>query len=668
VVVFLLTGIALGTAGLAYLAGTLLDDLYAGVPSSIAVLAPNTACTSVAAARCDTISIRLNAGRYHVRTRQPASDLTVTTLASAPDAQPRFVLIRSRRPGRLTIGSTSFDVTEANVRSVVRIPDDRFSWTNVRFEQEDARQPIIIDEIGFFRSDVGLLRPQYQPLQRISARSFYNTVAVLWGLGVAALLVLAAFVAPRVVTTTGPWLLTILCLSVCLIEVETNLSPYWKYDARAFYASETVESGHDGNLTGGLFVGARAYSDQGLTVGPGEVEWHRMPGYGLFCAVAAALAGTTDVVQFVAIVILLQVALYAVAVAVFVAVAPRVFSVGIAYLLGVLLMLLPKQLHYTQSDSLIAPIAILVSAALMVYLAETVERPRPRMSTFLLVNGAFALWFVMRNDVLPGWLIVTAYIARHRLRWMAVPACLIALITVSWAAYKQPYRHEFDAMPTNTGEVLYLSLCDVPSRLPYACDDLGYATWIQRTTGDADFISQRASTRAVAEVVKYWFTYPMHFVLMTTTKFDRALHDQFWSGVFTRFNAIYAVMRDYDVTAWLLAVMIIAIAVGHERRRSLLLGWPLFLSMPIYFVVWTSGGRFYPPANVAAIVAAVPLLADREFLRKIVSCRSRAAAAFVCVVVVLVVLKPIEMAILEHDAVHYWAPLLDPRGSSLVVR
>ena len=70
---------------------------------------------------------------------------------------------------------------------------------------------------------------------------------------------------------------------------------------------------------------------------------------------------------------------------------------------------MPKQLNYTEVDSIIAPISLLVLSAIIVLPprgragrhTRAVQRPS------LVVNLAFALWFVMRNDVLFGWIVVS---------------------------------------------------------------------------------------------------------------------------------------------------------------------------------------------------------------------------------------------------------------------
>ena len=95
-----------------------------------------------------------------------------------------------------------------------------------------------------------------------------------------------------------------------------------------------------------------------------------MPGYGWFCAAAAVLGRTTDVIEIAMIVVLLQVLLYSVAVGLFVSVARPMFGLPIATLVGVLIILLPKQVSQTEVDSIIAPISLIVLSALVVHLSQ----------------------------------------------------------------------------------------------------------------------------------------------------------------------------------------------------------------------------------------------------------------------------------------------------------
>jgi hypothetical protein len=301
-------------------------------------------------------------------------------------------------------------------------------------------------------------------------------------------------------------------------------------------------------------------------------------------------------------------------------------------------------------------------------LSQSRDRGTPSTRTFLLVNGACALWFVLRNDVLPGWVVLSVALAGRRWWRLLVPVALMASIALPWALYKRQYRHEFDLMPTNTGEVLFLSLCEAPGAFPYECTDNGYFEWAKRA-GHADPTSQAASNLAVAEVVRHWVTYPVHFGFMVWFKLRRCVLDQSWPGFRTRINLLYSgfgfgTLR-LGLFVFLLAIVAMAIAVDHAIRRTLLLGWVLFLNMPIFFVVFTSAGRFYAAAGVSLLVTAIPLLLDGGLYSRIKRYPWRAALVIACFGLFILEGHRVEDWVRAHDAVHYWAPFLDPHDSSL---
>jgi hypothetical protein len=462
----------------------------------------------------------------------------------------------------------------------------------------------------------------------------------------------------------APWIVAALCVAVCILDLGTMFSPHWSRDIRSMYGAELVHSGANGNLTGGLYEGSRIRQGLGQTTEPDTVSWHRMPGYGLLCAFAALIGRTTDVVEIAMVVIVLQVLLYGAAVGIFVAAARRMFGVPMACLLGVLMVLLPKQVNYTEVDSIIAPICLLVLSAVVALMSTTSIREPPAVRAWLLLNAAFALWFLMRNDVLPGWIVVSAALAGWRWRGVAVPLALIAAIALPWALYKRQYRHEFNLMPTNAGEVLFLSLCEVPGAFPYECTDAGYIAWANRFSGGAPS-SQRTSTLAITEVVRHWVTYPVHFAFMIVVKLRRCIIDDSWPGFRTRLSALYSGVLRQGLFAFLLTLVAVSIAVDHQRRRSLLLGWPLLLNMPIFLIVFDSDGRFYAAAAVSLVVAAVPLLFERGFSSQVRRHPWRGAVVLAAVALFLVGGPRVEGWVQSNASLHYWAPLLDPARSTL---
>ena len=663
---------AVGIVGILYLASTVAREVFFGAPPSLAVSAIEPTCRAgIESTQCIVDYERLNPGRFYLRTKGTASTVTIVVRDQAQIAGIRTLLLRAEDVGRLTIdadnalsAAVTHEIPKARRRTVIPLPQS-MKWNRLTFTPASSDSAVVIRELGFFASDRELLRSARQPFQAISGASFYSTVAAALTLAVCALVLVATGIAPRQMHRPIPWLLALLCFSVCILELGTIFSPYWSFDLRSYYGEELIVSTFVGNVTGGLYEGARLAQGLGQTVAPGLAQWHRMPGYGWFCAAAAVLGRTTDVIEIAMIVVLLQVVLYSVAVGVFVSVARPMFGLPIATLIGVLIILLPKQLGQTEVDSVIAPVSLIVLSALVVHLSQPDDGGAPPMWAVLLVNAACAVWFALRNDVLPGWIGLSVALAGRRWSRLVVPLVLMTSIALPWALYKRQYRHEFNLMPTNTGEVLLLGLCEAPGSFAYECSDDGYAEWARRA-GHADVTSQSASNLAVAEVVRHWVTYPVHFGFMVWFKMRRCLLDQSWPGFRTRLSVLYfAIYRGLGLFVFLLAVVGTALAVGHARRRTLLLGWALFLNMPLFWVVFASAGRFYSAAGVSLLVAAIPLLFDEGLYVRVRQYPWRAVAVIACVGLFIVGAPRVEDWMLRHDAVHYWAPFLDSHDSSL---
>jgi hypothetical protein len=662
-----------GVSLVAVLAGSLFRDVYHGIPDSIAVAAITATCQPAGGrTSCDVAIVRLNPGRFYLSTRGPASSLSVAIDDQAAIARWHTLLVRPEGPGRLSLDLAPDaaaaerirqDVLEPGERAIVDLPDGSPRSRRITFVAMSSEVPVVISELGFFADRHGLA-PSDRLFGLVSAVSFYSTASALATLAVCVMIVALAWLTPGTLQRPLPWLLAALCVAVCVLDLGTMFSPHWSRDIRAMYGAEIIRSGNNGNLTGGLFEGSRLVQGLGETTAPDTVAWHRMPGYGLFCGLAALLGRTTDVVEIAMVVIVLQVLFYASAAGVFVAVARRAFGVPVACLLGVLIVLLPKQVNYTEVDSIIAPIALLVLSAIIVMLSATPAGEAPPVRAWLLVNAAFALWFLMRNDVLFGWIVVSAGLAGWHWRRLAVPLALMASIALPWALYKRQYSHEFNLMPTNAGEVLFLSLCEVPGAFPYECTDAGYFSWASGLAGGAP-TSRRASSLAIAEVVRHWVTYPIHFGFMVLVKLRRCLVDQSWPGFRTRLSALYSGALRQGLFVVLLTLVGVAVAVDHQRRRSILLGWPLLLNMPIFLIVFDSSGRFYAAAAVSVLVTAVPLLFEHGFTVQLRRHAWRAAAVVACVALFMAGGPRVAGWVQANDTIHYWAPLLDPGRSTI---
>jgi hypothetical protein len=387
----------------------------------------------------------------------------------------------------------------------------------------------------------------------------------------------------------------------------------------------------------------------------------------LFCAAAGALFGHRTLVDLAVSAVLLQTLFYAAALGVFSAAALQLFTPAAVWAVGMLIAWLPKQLGLTQVDAIVAPVALLTLAALALRIQRARQAQPVPLVVDLLVHASFALWFVMRPDVLPGWAVVSVVLHAKHWRRLLVPVALFLLIGGAWGAYKARYTGEFALTTTSAGAALFCGLWEVPSRFRYAmaCTDETYFDWIHQFT---PFQPQSAAANSFAtrEALRFWLTYPGHVILMVYDKMMQVLNGDLWPGYVTQLQVtVFNVVPRYYVVMSLLTVIAVSVVIGYERTRTLLLGWPLFLDAPLFFVMFASLGRFYSAVGIALLAASVPTLFEPAFYAAISTRKRQTAWVVACAAAFAMSAWPIRAWLLGNDALHYWTPLLDPAASSL---
>jgi hypothetical protein len=115
----------------------------------------------------------------------------------------------------------------------------------------------------------------------------------------------------------------------------------------------------------------------------------------------------------------------------------------------------------------------------------------------------------------------------------------------------------------------------------------------------------------------------------------------------------------------LLTIIGLCLAVDHERRRTLLFGWPLLFNAPLFWVMFASEGRFYAAIPIALLTAAVPPLFEGRFYARLAARPWRTASVLACAAVLAVAAWPFHDWLLRADAFRYWTPFLDPAQSQL---
>jgi hypothetical protein len=667
---------AVAAAAIIYLGFHLFNDVFAGSPRALPVSIEGSCEGTAPSSSCSVSVTELYAGRYRITTDAPAARLTLI-LAPKAAARARALLVRLAQPSAAQLEMHSVEpasppidavrVMGSGFRRVMELPASQ-TVKHLTFVADAASEPVpfVLDEVGFFEERRGLLNDARPLFGWIPARTFYGTLVPGTLARLFVFLVMASFVVPTAILgKLNPVLLGFICLAFCLLDLAIVFSPYGAHDLRLFYAAGALQEPAGTNLNIGPWQGFRLLQGQGLTYSAGAVPWSRMPGYGLFCALAGMLFGRTTILDLTMATVLLQVLFYAVALGCFAWAAGLLWPPQAVFTLGLLMAFLPKLLGYTQVDAIIAPIALLVMTSLCLWIKASREGPIP-LWVDVLVHSTFALWFVMRPDVLPGWLVVS--IALHGRNWrrMLIPATMFVAIGSGWGVYKMLYTREFALTTSSAGASLFCGLFEVPSRFALTCSDKSYFEWI----GDHVRFnpqSKPANDFAVREVLRFWATFPGHFVVMVDHKMMQCLDGGCWPGLRTFLHEalFYLLVWPPRAIAAMLAIIALCLAAGHERRRTLLFAWPLFFNAPLFWVMFASEGRFYSAIPIALLVAAVPPLFERQFYARLVARPWRTASVLAGVGMLAVAAWPFHDWLMRADAFHYWTPLLDPSKSAL---
>jgi hypothetical protein len=655
--------------------------VFAGTPDGTGRLA-SAACESPGAANgptsCSVSVLLISPGRFRVEANDPAAD-RMTLVFHLPDAssQPPRVLAAWSWPGSedlavqaLALGPGTawrrIDGEEVTLRPARRRlfrldapAGAREIQVVVSRAARSSADPLRLDEVGLYASEVGLLRDTRPLLTSLPDRLFYRGVLarcclLLAGLG----LLCSVGVGEGLGRVLAPAFVFSLTLAAVILEFLVAYSPYWSVDLRVgALTSGVLQEPVGANLNYGIYLGSRLLQGQGLTFGPGWVPWERMPGYGFLNALGGLLAGfKSDLLTVGLTALKLHVLLFAAANAFFVVGASRVMRPPLALPLAALVAFLPNFLDKTQVDPLMVPIYLLTAGALGLFLARS-RSGTPPLGYHLIVHLSFALWFVMRPDGAPGWAAVSLIIHWRAWRYLVLPLLLFLMIGLPWGLYKQRYTGEFSMTTSTVGDNAWVGLWQVPNKLGWKTEDASWFAWAEKV--GLPGTSERASRAALREVARFAATYPVyvaHLFLHKGLAYVRGYDG--WG--FQEFPHVRFDLLPRAYTWGLFTLIALSLSLGHEARRTLLLAWPLFFNLPLFFLFYMDGGRHVAAVAVAQHVAALPLLGESGFYRAIAARPLRAGALIAVSVAAFFLAHWADTALLGHDSIRYWAPFLDP--------
>jgi len=678
------------TAALAAVALFVWPKLFAGTPDGVASLVsascepePGGDVRPTAPPPCSAGVLLVSPGRYRVEASDPRAErlrLHFQTPSGSPP-RPRVLLIFSKpSPDDLAVEVFGFDPSvgwrridageEGAGPSKRRLrgldPSLEIHQIDVVVRRGAGEgtpgRGLCLDEVGLYASPAGLDRDVRPFLTELPDRLVYRGVLARVCLLLALLGVVSSLGVSRVVIRVlAPAFLFSLTLAVAVLELWVIYSPYWSTDFRvAVLTSGAIQETVGGNLNYGMYLGSRLLEGKGLTFWAGWVPWERMPGYGLFNALAGIVAGfKTDLLSIGLAALKLHLLLFAGANAFFVACASRVMRPGVAVAAGSIAALLPNQLANPQADSIMVPIYLLIAGALCLFLDQSRGGVTPRFRYHLLVHLGFALWFIMRADAVPAWAAMSLILHWRAWRYLALPAALYLAIGTSWGLYKYRYTGDFSMTTSNLGNVAWVGLWQVPNRFNWRMDDTSYFTWMKEV--GLPPTSQRASSAALREVLRFTLTYPIYVPHLMLHRGLEYL-DLFAPGKSNPVPFPHAPLHYLRAPlVWaLLGVITLCLCLGYEARRTLYLAWPLLFNLPIFLFFFSDGPRHVAPCLTAQVVAALPALCEAGFYRTLLAQRWKALTLAAAFVAAWFLAHQVDEFVLASDRVRYWAPVLDP--------
>jgi len=422
------------------------------------------------------------------------------------------------------------------------------------------------------------------------------------------------------------------------------------------------------NLTESLVMGSQFMSGNGLIGRPG-VDTYRMPGHGLMAAAAGWIfrVSPSDMTSLTVSLVYFQLGFLALAMALFAWSFAGIVPTGVAALISVALCWFPHSFDYTQSDSVILPCGLLVTAALCRYLARNRRETNNDVMPHVLMHAAFALYLLVRTDVIVGWFLVSLILYRRRWRYLLIPIAFFLAIGLSWGLYKKLKGSDFVMTTSNFGHVAFVGLWEMPesyTKFVWRPVDESYDQWI--TAHGYKYAEPKTAGFAQREIFRFYLTYPGYVLGNCSYKLVQYFKASVWTGTLGLDPSIELGTLMRSGGAWVCVVLILtALVVGYERERTFLLAWSIFFSLPLFCLLQNSGGRFLHYVSGSLVIAAVPLLVDLAFYRRLYDRVGLTAIMAALGVVFGVYGERIATFLIRSDSIRYWAPLLDPSRSTL---
>lgn len=531
------------------------------------------------------------------------------------------------------------------------IPELRLTLRLDAASSTSPRKPVKLDLEEFFFAD-HLPGSRATPWAVLGVGGVLTTVLVGWGL--------RKLERRREILLLGCGFVFLFSLTVSLATLwETHDPEHWR-DLR-HQASMVAGEAYSSNMRLNLGMGSHLLQGEGPIYHPGKVAWMRMPGYAFVTALGGVLAGSaTRLVDMAVQTVMLQTVLTALALSVLFASSLGVMTATPAFVTVVGIGLLPSQLYYPQIEAIMPALVLLLIAAgwrLVPHLDRGESLPLGKLFLF---HGSCALWLLMRPDILPGWAALSLMLHWREPRRLWLPVVLFLVVGLPWALFKLPFTGEFNMTTVSFGASAMGGLWEVPHRFVWQARDVDYHRWLQDVGMEST--TNAANRFATLEVMRFYLTYPGYVLSLFWSKLVHFVHREIWPG--SGLPLWKELLTGTPVWA-MFTVLFLSLGGGHRRWRTWMAAWPLFLNLPLFFLLYAGHGRFFNTAGVALLATTLPLLMDKAFVRGV--WRKGSLPILGLGLALALGAQPLERWLLQNDALRYAAPFLDPRDSTLAV-
>lgn len=445
-----------------------------------------------------------------------------------------------------------------------------------------------------------------------------------------------------------------LITSTSLLGLWGTYSPVHARDLRTYNGSGTVQEPPGSNLNYGAYMALNISQGNGPVAIPRQPAWARMPGYGYVLSIMTPFMNKPlSILDILVNSIFLQVFLFAITSTYFIWAAGKLFPLWVtAILIGAInLDLHYLQLDITQIEGMMPVVILFMAGNSCLFLNKYKDNDLPPLFYHLLFHLGFLIWFLIRADIIPGWLIISfiLYIRPKNWKYLLIPILMLFTSGLLWALWKKQYTHEFSMTTNSIGASLMVGLWDLPNKFIWVANsDATYINWI-RGAFNLDFTSKHASNIAVQEVIRFYFTYPLYIIALAWHKFIEFINMKLCVG---------------SVLFWLF-IMTTSFTINYKSRQTLILGLPVFFNIPVFFLSFASLGRFYLAPAVILMITSIPLILDIGFYLKILQRPLHFLATALIFILIAWKGAALDNHFIKNEKLLYYAPFLDPNKSTL---